>query len=251
MKYSAVLIDDESKVREVLSIKLGQHMPDIEVVGKAATADEGKALIAELDPDLVFLDISMPGKTGFEMIAEIEDVGFEIIFVTGYDEYGIDALKVSAVDYLLKPVKTADLIAAVGKAIDRIEQRKAVTNYENLVFNLGHLGDQKSRLAVPGTDAYEFVNIADIIRCEGWQKYTKIYLANGQSLVSSYNLGVFKEMLANYDFYLTHKSHLINVSHITRYMRDGEVIMSDDSAVPVSRRKKDEFINDIVKANQI
>ena len=245
--YSAVIIDDEAKLREVLCIKLNRFCPEIKIVGQAGNAEEGFQLINELNPQLIFLDISMPVESGFDLIHKFQTIDFEIIFVTGYNEYSLDALKVSAVDYLLKPVQTEGLIRAVDKAKARIDDRTKAREYKILQHNLSHLGDQKTKIAIPGTQAYEFVEIQHIIRCEGWQKYTRIHLSNGSEIVSSYNIGVFKELLENYQFFSTHKSHLINKNHIKRYLKDGTLIMADDSNVPVSRRRKEAFMEEIVK----
>jgi two-component system LytT family response regulator len=122
-----------------------------------------------------------------------------------------------------------------------------IAKYEVLKHNLHHIGDQNTNIAIPGSQAYEFVKIENIIRCEGWQKYTKIHLNSGEVIVSSYNIGVFRDMLENYDFFSTHKSHLINKNHITRYLKDGTVNMSDGSNAPVARRKKEEFMDQVVK----
>ncbi len=243
----AVIIDDEQKLREVLRIKLNQFCPDINILDQGIDAMDGYEKIIEHKPDLVFLDIAMPGESGFDMLSRFENIDFEIIFVTGFNEYALDALKVSAVDYILKPVKTDILIQAVEKAKTKIEDRTIIAQYEILKHNLNHIGDQNTKVAIPGANAYEFVKVADIIRCEGWQKYTKIHLADGEVIVSSYNLGVFRDMLESYDFFSTHKSHLINNSHIRRYLKDGTIIFSDGSNAPVARRRKEEFMEQVIK----
>ncbi|MDF1699423.1 MAG: LytTR family DNA-binding domain-containing protein [Saprospiraceae bacterium] len=245
--YKALIVDDEEKLREVLNIKLNQFCPEIQVMDQASNAEEAFTKINLIRPQLIFLDISMPIESGFDLINKFDTIDFEIIFVTGFNEFALDALKVSAVDYILKPVQTASLIKAVNKAKSRIDERSKIEKYELLKHNLHHLGDQNTKIAIPGSQAYEFVKIEHIIRCEGWQKYTKIFLTEGNVIVSSYNIGVFREMLENYDFFSTHKSHLINKNHITRYLKDGTVVMSDGSSAPVSRRKKEEFMEQVVK----
>lgn len=245
--YTALIIDDEPKLREVLQIKLTQFCPQIEVLDMATNAEEAFAKIRQLRPQLIFLDIAMPGESGFDLLDKFEVIDFEIIFVTGYNEYALDALKVSAVDYVLKPVKTEDLQAAVHKAKERIDSRSKLEKYEVLKHNLHHIGDQNSKITIPGSNAYEFVTVSEIVRCEGWQKYTKIYLRTGDVIVSSYNIGMFREMLEGYDFFSTHKSHLINKKLIKRYLKDGTVVMVDDAQVPVSRRRKEEFMSKVVK----
>jgi len=244
---NAIIIEDEEKLREVLKIKLTQHCPEINILDMASNAEEGYNKIIDQKPDLIFLDIAMPGESGFDMLGRFDKIDFEIVFVTGFNEYALDALKVSAVDYVLKPVQTGALISAVDKAIARIAERSIIEKYEVLKHNLDHIGDQSTKIAIPGSTAYEFVEISDIIRCEGWQKYTKIFLANGEVIVSSYNLGVFRDMLESYDFFSSHKSHLVNKNHITRYLKDGSIILSDGSSAPVARRRKEDFMEQVVR----
>jgi len=244
---NAIIIDDEQKLREVLKIKLNQHCKDVNILTQGINAQDGFEKITKLKPDLVFLDIAMPGETGFDMLDRFDSIDFEIIFVTGFNEYALDALKVSAVDYILKPVKTENLIHAVEKAKARIEDRTKIAKYDVLKHNLNHIGDQNTKIAIPGSNAYEFVKIKSIIRCEGWQKYTKIHLDDGSVIVSSYNLGVFRDMLESYDFFSSHKSHLVNKAHITRYLKDGTIILSDGSNAPVARRRKEDFMEQVVK----
>lgn len=246
-KYTAIIIDDEPKLREVLSIKLSKFCPEIELLAMAKDVDDAYEKILEHKPQLIFLDIAMTGGSGFDLLDLFDKITFEIIFVTGYNEYALDALKASAVDYILKPVKTSDLTTAVNKAAERIDDRSKVEKYHVLKHNVNHIGDQKTKIAIPGSNVYDFVSINQILRCEGWQKYTKVYLKTGDVIVSSYNIGIFREMLEKYDFFSTHKSHLINQNEITRYQKDGTVILSDGSSVPVARRRKEEFYQKVVR----
>ena len=247
MTYEAIIIDDEPKLREVLDIKLKQHCPEVAVLDKVSNVEDAYEKINLFQPKIIFLDIAMPGASGFDLIQKFETINFEIIFVTGYNEYALEALKLSAVDYLLKPVKTQDLIDAVEKAKERIDKKQKADRYDNLKHNLNNTGDQNTKIAIPGTNAYQFVLISEIIRCEGWQKYTKIFLSNGETIVSSYNIGVFKDMLINFGFYSCHKSHLINKSCIKQYLKEGIIIMSDESQIPVARRRKEDFMEKVVK----
>lgn len=244
----ALIVDDEPKLRKVLLLKLQQHCPEVQVAAEAANIDQAEAHIRAHEPQVVFLDIAMPGGSGFELLDRFDEITFELIFVTGYNDYALDALKVSAVDYLLKPVATQELVEAVEKTRQRIADRAKLSQYANLKHNIQHIGDQRTRITIPGMDAYDFITIGDIVRCEGWQKYTRIYLRNGSCVVSSYNLGVFREMLSAYGFYLTHKSHLINTHLIQRYLKEGTVIMQDDSRVPVARRKREDFSASVLGA---
>lgn len=247
MRISTIIVDDEAKLREVLIIKLKKYCPEIKVVSTAANVKEALEQIRSHNPDLVFLDIAMPGGSGFQLLKHFKEVSFEIIFVTGFNDYALDALKVSAVDYLLKPVITEELIQAVDKAKIKVANKKRLEKYEVLKHNIDNIGEQQSKVVIPGVSEYSLLKVADIIRCEGWQKYTRIYLENGEIILSSYNIGVFRELLAAYDFYAPHKSHLINIHHIQKYLKRGVVVMSDQEEVPVSRRKKEHFLQNVIK----
>lgn len=245
MKVTKVLIiDDEPKLSKVLKIKLERYCSNIEVVGEAINITQGYEKIKKYSPQLIFLDISMPGGSGFDLLDKFESVNFQIIFVTGFNDFVLDAMKVSAIDYLLKPVDTEELKIAVQKAIERIDEKEKAEQYQLLKHNLNYLGNQKTKIAIPGSNT--FVEITNIVRCEGWQKYTHVHLMDGSCILSSYNIGVFKDMLKAYDFYSTHKSHLINQKLISKYLKTGTVVMADGSQVPVSRRKKEEFVDRIL-----
>lgn len=241
MKYSVIIVDDEPKLQEVLRIKLERFCPEIICLGQASNAWDAFELITETQPDIVFLDIAMPKESGFDLLQRFATISFEIIFATGFDQYALDALKMSAVDYLLKPINTEELKLAVKKAIQQIEHRKKVKRYDVLKHNLQQTELQKSKVSIPNNNSHEFVQVSDIIRCEGWQKYTKLYIKSGSCLLSSYNIGIYKNMLKKYGFYSVHKSHLINPEHIHSFNRNGLLIMSDKSEVPVSRRKREAF----------
>ena len=247
MKLKSIIVDDEPKLRKVLEIKLIDFCPDVELIAMAENAAEAYEKIITLKPDLIFLDISMPGESGFELLNKFKDFEFQVIFVTGFDGYALDALKLSAVDYLLKPIRTSDLVAAVEKAKHRKADQEKIDKYEVLKHNLEKSDDQHAKIAIPGSNAYDFLDVNSIIRCEGWQKYTKIHLVDKSNILSSYNIGVYKELLSKFNFFSCHKSHLININHIRKYLKEGTVLMSDESRVPISRRRKEEFIETVIK----
>lgn len=245
MQFKAVIIDDEPNLREVIMIKVGKLDSDIKIVGEASNAKEGFELIRSAKPDIVFLDITMPNETGLEMLKRFDKIDFEVIFVTGHSNYGIDALKLDATDYLLKPIKTKDLYAAILKAKSKVENREKIRQYEELVLNKDAAAEKSTKIIIPGANYSDYVDSNDIIRCEGWQKYTRIYLKNNTAIVSSYNVGVFKEMLENYGFYDVHKSHIVNKKHIYRYLHEGVLVMSDGAEVPVSRRRRHDLMQEL------
>jgi two-component system LytT family response regulator len=242
-----IIIDDEEKLSELLRIKLSNHCPDVEIVDICKNVDEAFLSIKRHKPDLIFLDVAMPGGSGFTLLNRFEKIDFEIIFVTGYDDYAIDAMKVSAVDYLLKPLKVDDLKKAVQRAQNRIENKRDLEQFHILKHNLSSIEKQDAKIAIPGNQNYDFVSVNDIVRCEGEQKYTYIYLLGDKRILSSYNIGRYKDILSNYGFFTTHKSHLINIRHIDKYHMDGTLTMIDGSEVPVSRRRKEVFINEVMK----
>ncbi len=246
MEYTALIVDDEPKLREVLDIKLTQNCPSIKIIGKASNVPEAFEIIKKEKPNIVFLDIAMPGESGFDLLDRFESIDFQVIFATGFNEYALDAIKVSAVDYILKPINTIELQSAVNKAIANIDEKNKLERYDVLKYNIKNVGKQNTKIALASTDAYEFVKVSDIIRCEGWQKYTKIHIANANTIVSSYNIGIYKDMLQSYGFYSCHKSHLINEHLIDKYIKEGFVVMADGSKVPVSRRKKEEFFEKVI-----
>lgn len=250
-KYKAIIIDDEPKLQKVLQSKVNKHCPEIEVVALASSASEGYESIILNSPDLIFLDISMSGESGFDLLNYFESFSFEIIFVTGYSEYAIEALRLSAVDYLLKPTRNKLLIHAVQKAIHRIEDRKNIERYKVLKNNINVLDKSSTKISLPGIKKYSFIEVNDIIRCEGASNYTKIHLRGGEILVSSYTLGVIRELLVNFSFYSIHKSHFINVSQIKSYLRSGIVILRDETKLPVSRRNRKAFLEQCVEKNKI
>lgn len=251
MLIKAIIVDDEPKLAEVLEIKLKKFIPSVQIVGFAENVEEAYQVISQENPDLVFLDISMPGASGFALFEKYDNVPFEVIFVTGFSEFALDALKVSAVDYLLKPVKTEDLVSAVKKVAIKIEQNVKTPEFDLLKHNVQNIGNQESKIIVPGSKSYDFITIKNIIRCEGAQKYTYIYLSNNTHILSSYNIGTYKDLFKNYEFFSTHKSHLINIKHIDRYLSEGLIIMSDGAQVPVSRRRKADFTQLFLKKNVI
>ncbi|NND95375.1 MAG: response regulator transcription factor [Flavobacteriales bacterium] len=240
-KYTAAIIDDEEKLRAVLAYKVKELFPEIQIVGEAANAIQGIELIEATRPQIIFLDIRMPRVSGFEMLEQLDTIDTEVIFVTGYNEFALQALKISAVDYLLKPVADEELTDAVSKAKERIDGKRKISDYELLQHNVVFHRDQRSKITLPGQSAYDLVEISEIIRCEGEQRYTRVFLRDGSKLLSSYNIGKFKDLLEGFEFFSSHKSHLVNMHHIKRYMKEGIMVMSDDSKVPVSRRKRDDF----------
>jgi two-component system LytT family response regulator len=245
----AVIIDDEQNNLDNLCRLLEKHCPEITVAATALTADEGRAIILAQKPDLIFLDIQMPGKSGFELLQSLPDHFFGIIFVTAFDQYGIQAVKFSAIDYLLKPIDTHELKAAVSKAITRYSEKKQNLRLENLLQLLKHQQEKDThRIALATAKETRLVKTQDIVRCESSNNYTTIYLVSGEKLLVSKPIYEFDELLNDYGFLRCHQSHLINKKFIKSWVKeDGDFLLLEDaSLVPVSRKKK-EYIKELFR----
>lgn len=243
----AVLIDDEAKSLQVLQNKLTNYCPQVEVLGTANSAKEGYELITSLRPQLIFLDVAMPVESGFDLLKRLPDLDFEIIFVTGFDSYALDAIKFCAIGYVLKPIENEYLIDAVQKAERRINEKLDQQRNRQFLQNMLNPGSGTNRIGIPTETGLEFIPTDDIIRCEGLQKYTKVYTTSKKSIFSSYNIGEFRKLLEGYGFFAPHRSHLINLNHIERYDKEGVITMVDQSQVPVSRRKKQDFMDKLTR----
>lgn len=242
----AIIVEDEASGRNTLLKMLEDFSSRIYVAGTAESAQAGIKLILEHKPDLVFLDIEMPYLNGFEMLEQIPERQFDVIFTTAYDQYAIKAFRFSATDYLLKPYEMDEL----DDAIKKIEQKRFSGNrnpeeIDVLLRNIRELKKNSNRLALPTSDGLIFVEVKRIIRCESDTNYTRFFIEDAKPVIVSRTLREFEELLDTHDFIRVHHSHLVNINHIKRYIKGegGVVIMSDNSEVEVSRRKKDIFLS--------
>lgn len=243
-----VIIDDEINNIEILSSYLDKHQDKLKLVGTALNVDEGIKLIKKEQPELIFLDIQMPDKNGFDLLTEIGDRNFEVIFVTAYDKFGIQAIKFSALDYLLKPLHIGELEETLYKAVEKINLKKYNANLENLIQNLNNKQHDEDKIALSIGRETRYIPVAHIIRCRADNNYTEIYLLDGQMIVMSKTLKEYHEMLSQYGFIRTHQSHLINPKHVLGSTKgDAPVVhMRNNFLVPVSRQKK-EYVYQILK----
>lgn len=242
----AVIIDDERKAAEVLDYKLKDLNLEIQVLAKIYDPEEAISFLNLNEVDLVFLDIEMPVKSGFDVLKGLSNLDFEIIFVTGYQNYAIQAIQFSAIGYILKPVDEDDLILAIKHAKIKIEEKISKIRNQNLLDNLIASNNDK-KIGVPTMYGLEFVSLHNIIRCEGLQKCTKVVVESSKNIISSYNIGEFIKLLDQYNFFATHKSHLINLSRIKKYLKEGTIHMEDGSVVPLARRRKQLFLERLQK----
>lgn len=245
MKIKAIIIDDERKSIATLKNKIERFCQNVDIIGETQSPKEGIQLIEKINPQLVFLDIAMPEMSGFDLLAAIKKPSFEIIFVTAFDDYAIDAINHCAIGYLVKPVDNQSLINTVKKAAQNIEDKSALEKNKLLIENLGVRTFQKKKIVIPSQEGLEFVKIADIICCEGTSGYTNIHFSNRKSILSSHSIGYFNKLMKNQEFYLIHKSYLVNLSHIEKYLNEGSVIMTNNHKFPVSRTKRHDFLNNL------
>jgi len=244
---NTVIVDDEKKGRDLLQILLREHCPAVNVVGVAEDISKALDLINLLNPDLIFLDIQMPGGSGFDLLEKIGERKIHVIFVSAYHEHAIKAFKFSALDYLLKPVDEEELIKAVKKA--ETLTAKPQTSKEPELPKAGSGSGKNNRLALSTNLGLVFVEIKDIERCEAAGKYTVCYLADGKEIIVTKNLKEFEDVLSDYNFIRVHHSHLINLEYIRQYHkgRGGYIMMKSGSTITVSQRKKDEFLKRLNK----
>jgi two-component system, LytTR family, response regulator len=243
-KIKAVIVDDETTSRQVLSDMLKKYCPDVSVLGEAAGCSEGAELITELKPDLVFLDIQMPDGSGFNLLEEFEKPSFDVIFVTAFDQYAIKAIRYSALDYLMKPVHPQELIKAMERYNEKSYSGNINKRLEVLMQNMGSGSLKPKKIILSTAEGYHVVNPDDILRCQSDSYYTNFYFQDGKRIIVSKTLKEFDEMLSEFGFVRCHKSHLLNVKYIKSYLRadGGFILMTDGTEIPVSRRKRDYIV---------
>jgi len=232
-----LIVDDEINGRENLRAVLQTYCPEVEIVGEANSAMSAIELIQELKPSLLFLDIEMPGGDGFKVLEFFKKPNFQVVFVTAYDQYAIKAIRFSALDYILKPID----IMLVKAAIDRHQQAKEEDTRLQQFIDNKQLPNSNKRIALPLVDKIHFVEVQHIISCKGEGSYTTIFTTEGKKYLVSKPLIEYEDILADYGFLRTHKSHIVNRSHISTFIKSdgGYLLMSDGSNIPVSRRKKE------------
>lgn len=242
---TAILVDDEPRGISSFQKLLQYNCPEVNVIACCQSSHEAKEKIEQLQPQLVFLDIAMPDANGFDLLKSLTGIFFEIIFVTAHSNYMLQALRLSAVDYLLKPVEDDLLIDAVQRASRRIADKQDAIQIATLQHNLNQNGGKKMKLCIPSLRGVKVIEISDIIYCKASTNYTDFYLIDQPGICSSKPIIEYETLLEDCNFVRIHKSFLINLEHIKEYIKGegGSVIMTNDHEVEVSRRKKEMFVN--------
>ncbi|MDE3213453.1 MAG: response regulator transcription factor [Bacteroidota bacterium] len=239
----AILVDDELSSLENLEQKILEFCPDIMISATARTPEAAISLILHHKPDVIFLDIEMPRMNAFRMLEELKDIRSAIIFTTAYNHYAIEAIRISAFDYLVKPINIEDLQRAVNRLM--AQHKEHVKEKLNVLKKgLGQHRSQDDNIAIPTWEGMEFITIRDIVHIESSSNYSKVYLQNGTHIVVTRLLKDFEEMLVPYRFFRIHHSHVINLTQIKKYIRGegGQVVMKNGDVIDVSRRRKEEFL---------
>lgn len=251
-RISAIIVDDEIFARENLKMLLESYCPEVRVDALAGSAAEARKLVDELSPELVFLDIMMPGEDGFSLLQSMEQRNFMVIFTTAFREHSVRAIRESALDYLEKPVDIDELKKAVERAVAKASatQRVPEDRLSHILESIA-LTNTVEKTVIPTRDGFAVIRNTDIIHLEADENYTTIHVAGGKKYVTSRNIKVFEDKLDPHMFFRVHKSHIINiVHHLREFTRtDGNVaVMSNNAHIPVSRRKLQEFLDKLSQA---
>lgn len=238
-KITAVVVDDIKNFREDLIQDLNEFAPEIEVIGQAEGVVDAGKIIRSKKPDVVFLDIQIKQGTAFDLLELLGDVKFKIIFTTASDEFAIKAFKLSAIDYLLKPIDIDELKYSINKL-----KEQQLVSVSSLKENLTENDNSKKRLALHSQDKIEMVPLGQIVRCESNINYTQFFLSDGSKILVTKTLKEFDVMLSSFGFVRVHQSHLINMSFLKEYIKQdgGYLKLNDGSSVPISSRKKSQVL---------
>lgn len=237
-RYRALIVEDEHNARELLKQLLTKVIPEVDIVAEASTLEEARKAFALHQPNLMFVDVHLPDGTCFELLQSLKEHPFQVIFITSYDMFYVNALKFSAVDYIVKPITEQELQQAMRK-LETQGQLKAQC-MRVLLDNK----DKIEKIIVPDKEGFVFINVADIIRCEAEGNYTWFFMKDKTKFLITVTLGEFENVLESTGFFRIHKSHIINLEFLKKYKRGegGSVILTDGSEIEVSRRRKDAFI---------
>ena len=239
-----VILDDEQNAVDTLKWKVEKFCQDVEVIQTFTDPIDALLYLQTTTIDLLFIDIEMPKLNGFELLQRIDNIEFDVVFTTAYDEFGIRAIKFSALDYLLKPIQPQELVKSIEKHKSKQTNQITSDQLKVLFSNIKEEDKSPIKIALSTKESIEFVKPEDIIACASDSNYTMVYLSNSKKKLISKTLKEFDELLREFHFFRAHHSHLVNIKHIKEYVRSegGYLVMSNDLHVPVARSKKDELL---------
>lgn len=244
-----IITDDEQNSRETLRYLLAAIAPDVIVLAEAKNAEQAKGFLEKLKPDLLFLDINMPGQTGIEFLETNGPLLCPVIFTTAYNEYAVKAFRLNAIDFLLKPIDPDELEAAINK----VKQHPAITEMQQISGAKKYISNKEDRelqkLALSTSEGIYFIDMKDIIWLESMGAYTKFQVEGQKPIIVSKGLGEYEDLLSEFSFLRVHQSSIVNLHHIKKYVKGdgGQLWMSDGAEIEVSRRKKDEVLETLKK----
>jgi two-component system, LytTR family, response regulator len=240
----AIVIDDIETIRKKNIAIIKSNCPNISIIGQADNVENGIKIIKQLAPDIVFLDVEMPDGTGFDLLQKLNPIDFKVIFITGFEDFAIRAFRFSAIDYLLKPLDSTELIEAVKKAEESLNKEVFEMKLNNLFANLDRPKNLQ-KLVLKTAEKIYSVNIQDITNCESDKNYTTFHFINAPKLLVSTNLKEYETLLSPFNFFRTHQSHLINMAYFDHFIKtDGgnTIVMKNKQTIPLAIRKKEEFL---------
>lgn len=240
---NALIIDDEQHcIDHLMELLRTYAAAEVRILGAFADAGEASDAIASLKPDLLFLDIQLKDRTGFDLLNQIDSAELSVIFTTAYDQYAVQAFRFSAVDYLLKPIADDELIGSLQKVSANIEKKQFTARYELLLQHLNRTEGIPLKIALPSMEGWDFIPVTEIVRCQAQGNYTQFFLHSGRQLMVSQTLKGYEKLLEGHGFFRVHHTHLINLARVTRYHKGGWVTLDDGSTVDVSTRRRDAFL---------
>ncbi|MEY3444177.1 MAG: hypothetical protein RLZZ519_2458 [Bacteroidota bacterium] len=240
-----MIVDDELGARRTLALMIKDYTKNVEIIGEASSVQEGLKLIPELKPELVFLDIEMQDGTGFDLLQNLAKIDFNIVFVTAFEQYALKSFRFAALDYLLKPVRIDELRQAIERAsTGRKPQIKSGDEFLKVRKRVESSTSKSQAVLVSEADGFSVVRWEEIVYCEAAKNYTIFYFEDGRKIVAARTLGEYESLLGDHGFMRTHKSFLINLSKVSRYIngRGGQVAMTDKTLLPVARERKQDFL---------
>lgn len=244
----AIIIDDEQHCTDRLTYLIHQYNYGfLTIIAICNTVDQAIESIQSQKPDLIFLDVELGAQSGFEILRRIPEINFEVIFVTGHEQYAVQAFRFSAFDYLMKPVDQSQLSKALQKLAIRLTQKQRNEKMEALLYNLAGREKGNKRLCIPTNEGFTFAETKDIIRCEAMTNYTVIYFSDNRKVTVSRTLKDFEQLLKDCNFFRVHNSHLVNLKYIKNYRRGkgGTIVLMDGTQIEVSTRRKEDFLKKI------
>jgi len=243
-KYTALIVDDEKVAREILSSYLQKYCTQIDIIGEAESIIVAKELITKKKPDILFLDIEMPFGNAFDLLEELSNVDFEIIFITAFNEYALQALNMSAVHYLLKPIDIDDLVIATEKAITTIDGKSQISNAKILIENLKNIEPNNRKVVLPELNGFSVRKVKEVLYCAAQENFTQFHFTDKTTALICRKLKHYEKLLTPIGFCRIHRSTLVNLEYVKKYVkgRGGQVILENGTTLDVSESRKAELV---------